>query len=211
MTARGKINNHLEQIAQAIFKEMFIKKEGDRISLLNFCKFIKGKKPAILIDNYQNRSEPYLTIDSLTGTQKTYTVSKNSLIAHTRDILMVMDGASSGTVYFGKRGIVGSTLAKITVSNLSMQEIIYQTLKYFENNIKDHITGSAIPHVDKQYVLQLSICVPDDYQRYSIYFEIIRNLLIENRDQNIYLSALRDALLPRLMSGEIDVSHLKTD
>ena len=206
-----QINTNLEQQAQAIFKEMFIEKKGKKVLLSEFCDFIKGKNPPAIMDTYQKGTSLYLTIDSLTDIKRAYVIPKNSALAYIKDILMVMDGASAGTVYFGKEGIIGSTLAKIVVSDLSMLEVIYQTLKYFENDVKNHTTGSAIPHVDKQYVLQLSLYVPDDYPIYSSYFEYIRNSMIENRTENIYLSALRDTLLPKLMSGEIDVSKIEID
>lgn len=37
----------------------------------------------------------------------------------------------------------------------------------------------------------------------------IYNLIVSNRIENKKLSALRDTLLPRLMSGEIDVSNVE--
>ena len=206
-----QINTNLEQQAQAIFKEMFIQKKGKPVLLSDFCDFIKGKNPAVITSTYQTGAAFYLNIDSLTDIKQTYAIPKNFAMANVKDILMVMDGASSGTVYFGKEGIIGSTLAKIVVSDLSMQEVIYQTLKYFENDVRSHTTGSAIPHVDKQYILQLSVSLPDDYQLYSAYFETIRNMMIKNRTKNICLSTLRDTLLPKLMSGEIDVSKIEVD
>ncbi len=45
--------------------------------------------------------------------------------ANEYDILMVMDGASSGKLFYGKYGLVGSTLAKLDV-NEEYQELIYQ-------------------------------------------------------------------------------------
>ena len=206
-----RINTNLEQQAQAIFKEMFIQKKGKPVLLSDFCDFIKGKNPAVITSTYQTGAAFYLNIDSLTDIKQTYAIPKNFAMANVKDILMVMDGASSGTVYFGKEGIIGSTLAKIVVSDLSMQEVIYQTLKYFENDVRSHTTGSAIPHVDKQYILHLSVSLPDDYQLYSAYFETIRNMMIKNRTKNICLSTLRDTLLPKLMSGEIDVSKIEVD
>ena len=190
---------------------MFIQKKGKPVLLSDFCDFIKGKNPAVITSTYQTGAAFYLNIDSLTDIKQTYAIPKNFAMANVKDILMVMDGASSGTVYFGKEGIIGSTLAKIVVSDLSMQEVIYQTLKYFENDVRSHTTGSAIPHVDKQYILHLSVSLPDDYQLYSAYFETIRNMMIKNRTKNICLSTLRDTLLPKLMSGEIDVSKIEVD
>ena len=42
----------------------------------------------------------------------------------------------------------------------------------------------------------------------SIYATWISNIMFFNNIQNYYLAELRDALLPKLMNGEIDVSHI---
>lgn len=57
---------------------------------------------------------------------------------------MVMDGASSGKIFYGKHGFVGSTLAKIEVDK-EYREIVYEFLKFNEKYISDNTTGSAIP------------------------------------------------------------------
>ena len=39
----------------------------------------------------------------------------------------------------------------------------------------------------------------------------MQELIIKNKDENRQLIQLRDTLLPKLMSGEIDVSNVKID
>ena len=68
---------------------------------------------------------------------------------------MVMDGASSGMVYIGHQGIVGSTLAKIS-TNIAPY-YLYIFLKNNFKNISEHNTGSAIPHTNKDIVYNLKI------------------------------------------------------
>ncbi|UTC67227.1 MULTISPECIES: restriction endonuclease subunit S [unclassified Treponema] len=204
------INDNLEQQAQAIFKKNFIECiEKDIVTLSDYCSFVKGKNPKLVADYFKKDYELYLNIDTLTNNKISYTTPDCLIKAGEKDILMVMDGASSGTVYFGKNGVVGSTIAKIVTLDDNMREIIYQALKYYENDIKNHTTGSAIPHTDKQYVLQLKISLPKNYHMFSTYFEKIRELIISNRNKNNILKSLRDTLLPKLMSGEIDVSNIK--
>ncbi|UTC72667.1 restriction endonuclease subunit S [Treponema sp. OMZ 791] len=206
----NKINDNLEQQAQAIFKKNFIECiEKDIVTLSDYCSFVKGKNPKLVADYFKKDYELYLNIDTLTNNKISYTTPDCLIKAGEKDILMVMDGASSGTVYFGKNGVVGSTIAKIVTLDDNMREIIYQALKYYENDIKNHTTGSAIPHTDKQYVLQLKISLPKNYHMFSTYFEKIRELIISNRNKNNILKSLRDTLLPKLMSGEIDVSNIK--
>ena len=68
---------------------------------------------------------------------------------------MVMDGASSGKVYIGYQGVVGSTLAKI-FTNLNSY-YLYVFLRNNFTNISEHNTGSAIPHTNKDIVYNLKI------------------------------------------------------
>lgn len=107
--------------------------------------------------------------------------------------------------FFGKNGFGGSTLAKIDVK-LQYQEIIFQFLKYYEKYISDNTTGSAIPHTDKGLLLNLKCPISDKILEYLSVFKDIRTLIIMNNDEIITLQKIRDTLLPKLMSGEIDVS-----
>ena len=74
-----------------------------------------------------------------------------------------------------------------------------------------HQTGGAQQHINKQNVENLSIRIlsPDLMRKYlnivSVTYELIANNCFETKK----LGELRDALLPRLMSGEIDVSSVE--
>lgn len=61
----------------------------------------------------------YLTIDVLLNQSQMYDYDKKEIKANEYDILMVMYGASSGKLFYGKYGLVGSTLAKL----MSMKSI----------------------------------------------------------------------------------------
>ena len=62
---------------------------------------------------------------------------------------MVMDGASSGDLFYGKNGILGSTLAKIEVKDEYL-EIIYKYLDYYNEEIKRNNTV-------QQYLIQIKV------------------------------------------------------
>ena len=180
------------------------------LELKDVCKFIKGKKPKEISDNYQSNFLYYLTIEALSNQNQSYAYDEKGVEANEYDILMVMDGASSGKMFYGKNGLVGSTLAKIDVK-LQYQEIIFQFLKYYEKYISDNTTGSAIPHTDKGLVLNLKCPISDKILEYSSFFKDIRTSIIKNNDEIITLQKIRDTLLPKLMSGEIDVSKINCD
>lgn len=206
-----KVNNeasdYLQEQAQSVYRNNFICAEN-RVLFSNYCSFVKGKKPLQISDTAEKSFELYLTIDTLTDNSFSYASTEKVVKANAKDILMVMDGASSGTIYFGKDGVVGSTLAKIDVKDDLIREIVYQALKYYEHEIKKHTTGSAIPHTDKQYVLQLDFSLPKDYEELAERLLNYREIIIINGVENLRLKSLRDTLLPKLISGELDVSEV---
>lgn len=222
----NQINKTLEEMAQAIFKSWFvdfepfqdgefedselgrIPKRWKVVELSEIGRFVKGKKPKNLLDVKTSESEEqYLTIDVLNGGNPQFACIDKMVICNIYDVLMVMDGASSGTVYFGLKGIVGSTIAKFEVTHEQLREIVYQYLKINEAEVKAHNTGSAIPHTDKGYVSKCKIAVPDDENLKQIAMSLkkIRESIINNSNENQTLIVIRDTLLSKLMSGEIRV------
>lgn len=199
----NQINDNLQKFGlEMITQEM--KKDASN-NLRNIIRFIKGKKPLNISKNQKENYLPYLTIANLNNQENLYASIEKVLIAE-KDLLMVMDGASSGDIYYSDYGIVGSTLAKIEIlDDRYNQASIYFIIKYFSEYIKSKNTGSAIPHTDKEIVYKL--IVPDIYNQ-KIY-ENILNTILENNKQNKKLEQLRDTLLPKLMNGEIDLDKIE--
>lgn len=220
----NKINKTLEEMAQAIFKswfvdfepfkdEEFIESECGFIPKGWFCtsieeigKFVKGKKPKDFIDK-NDTSMVYLTIDVFENGKPLFSETDKLVIAKELDILFVMDGGSSGAIYYGRKGIVGSTFGKLMVEDDNQKEYLFWFLKHLEPEIRKHNTGSAIPHLDKGYVLKQKFILPDNnvLQRFSSLSYNIRSKIISRNEENRLLVELRDSLLPKLMSGEIRV------
>lgn len=199
----NQINDNLQKFGlEMITQEM--KKDATN-NLRSIIRFIKGKKPLNISKNKKENYLPYLTIANLNNQENLYASIEKVLIAE-KDLLMVMDGASSGDIYYSDYGIVGSTLAKIEILDDSYnQASIYFIIKYFSEYIKSKNTGSAIPHTDKEIVYKL--IVPDIYNQKT--YENILNTILENNKQNKKLEQLRNTLLPKLMNGEIDLDKIE--
>lgn len=234
-----KMNENLEEQAKEIFKRWFVdyefpNKEGQPYKssggemveselglipkgwkvkkIAEIIKFIKGKKPKIISDEYFYGSQKYLTIEVLNRISNLYCTGNNIINTSELDNLIVADGAKSGTIYYSQDGIVGSTLFKMELicENIS-NDYIYFLFKLYENEIKLNKTGSAIPHLDRKYVENILITIPNiEFSNQNIFnfLNYIRLLIIRNSEQIQKLSSLRDTLLPKLMTGEIDVSKI---
>ena len=207
---QGKPNNHLDELSSKLSIHIFNDNNGESIELKEICKFIKGRKPAKISEFKEDNFLNYLTIDVLSNQNDSYAFDKKGIKVDEYDILMVMDGASSGKLFYGKNGLVGSTLAKLEVNN-EYREVVYQFLKINEQFICENTTGTAIPHTDKGLVLNLQCPISDEILDYSKTFRTIRATIIANNNEINKLKRLRDTLLPKLMSCEIDVSKINYD
>ena len=232
----NQINKTLENMAQAIFKQWFvdfefpnengepykssggemveselgtIPKGWEVVQFRDIFRFVKGKKPKTIAECEFKDSEKYLTIDVLNRNSVLFCSKEKVIEANSEDVLMVMDGASSGAVYFGQKGVVASTLAKLElISQKVSNQFLFYAIKYFENDIKTHTTGSAIPHTDKEYTYRLMIALPNDISLQTKIDDLlcdISDTFIAREQENAVLKATRDALLPKLMSGEVRV------
>ena len=156
--------------------------------LKNHIKFVKGKKPlAESVDML-----PYLSIDGMETYQFTMACAKKMILADENDILMVMDGASSGRVYSAIKGIVSSTMARVDVFNTD-NDFVFWLLKANEKNISAQNTGSAIPHTDKDFVGEILLPVNITTHNLSLY----RKTLSKCRKENLKLNELKQLYLKK--------------
>lgn len=201
-----QINNNLLEIGTELLKNDFIL-ENEKENLSQVIKFVKGKKPNYISTNKQVGYEKYLTIACLNGQELNY-ADTNNMVMSNNDLLMVMDGASSGEVYYGGQGIVGSTLSRIDcIDNNYISEFIFFSLKYYKNLIQSKNTGSAIPHTDKVFVGSLEIPKLDIGKQEK--YKVLLSKIQHNQNENKTLENLRDTLLPKLINGKIDLDKIK--
>ncbi len=129
-------------------------------------------------------------------------------MANDDDVLMCMDGARSGLSFRGMKGAVGSTMAIWRASDERINgEYLFQFLKENESAITQGNTGAAIPHANRKFILEIKIPIIGKKQlkEFSESLKPINNLIRNLHQQNTKLREARDILLPRLMSGEIEV------
>jgi len=228
----NKINQILEEMAQAIFKEWFVKfrfpdwqkvkfvnselgkiPEGWRVGdLYELIEFEGGSQPPKEEHIYEKRPGYIRFIQNRDYTSDAHITyieeSKRNKICDEYDIMMDKYG-EAGKVRFGLAGAYNVALAKITPKPPLMREYLRWFLKQPE--IQQLIEGSAVAStrssVNKLVFKNLKILLPP--KRLMEKFEEIGRLYIENylkiKAENQKLSALRDLLLPKLMSGEIRV------
>lgn len=217
----------LEKMAEEIYREWFVRlrfpgydkvkfvkgvPEGWRsVPFTEICEFQKGKTPDQLFLENQDGLLPYITVEFIEGNGTEYVLKKrNSVVCENGDVLMLMDGARSGLVFRGKKGIVGSTFARVAVESL-YRDVVYEFLRATREHIISNNTGSAIPHANKEFIHRLMMFLPENEKLIEQFNAVYRSLFEQMRNlvsQNELLLRSRDLLLPRLISGKLSVENL---
>lgn len=84
----------------------------------------------------------------------------------------------------------------------------YSALKFLQPVITNMQTGAAQPHVYPKHIDKLFIVIPDKdiLGKYNLLVEPIFKEIKNLQERNTFLSNQRDYLLPRLMSGKLEVN-----
>ncbi len=124
--------------------------------------------------------------------------------------LVTCRGNGSGTVWrtFGEGFITNNSFTITGKDNEIAFEFVYSCLQ--NSNISSTISGSAQPQITVGSINFVKLILPpkDLIKLYIIKTKSLYVLADELRRINKNLSETRDLLLPKLMSGEIDVNNL---
>ena len=119
----------------------------------------KGKK-----QNLSDAKTPtrYIQIDDLRNDDLIkYTADDVGTFVGEGDVIIAWDGANAGTVGYGLNGLIGSTLARLTIINIEVNaEYLARFLQSKFKEIRGNCTGATIPHVSKPHLLSLEIPLP---------------------------------------------------
>ena len=195
-----------EELKREIPEGWEVKKLGE------IFNFVKGKIPNDSLSKEMNEinSTPYITIDVANGGIAQY-CNPDGLIKLDGETIMVMDGAASGDVYVGNKGILGSTFSKLSPTRKDISDrFVYQILNSNKVIYKKANTGSTVPHANSNFIRAMKLPLPKNCNFYSKTFNSIGCNITSLKQQNQQLSSLRDWLLPTLMNGQVtfkETSH----
>lgn len=211
-----KINADLEEMAQAIFKNWFVDfepfkdgkfvdselgmiPEGWKVGLLGeLCNFKRGKN--LLTKNAIDEGIPVVA----GGLEP----SCYHNVANTGAPVITVSGsgANAGFMRMYHVPVWASDCSFIDISCENFY-FVYCFLKVNSKLLKHAQTGAVQPHVKPSDIHDFELVIPDKESIYDFqdkvkpFFDKIA--LIQK--ENSRLSLLRDTLLPRLMSGELEV------
>ena len=145
----------------------------------------------------------------------------DTLVAHT-DLTQNADVIGNAEIILSKASyqkiIFSMDLVKVIPKkgcNLSkfMLAALLKT-KDFKSHCLGYINGTTVLHLSKQALPEYHLAFPDNptvLQPLDALITAIYKQLVINFENTITLAILRDTLLPKLMSGEIDVSKIELE
>ena len=206
----NRINDNLEKQAQAIFKSWFIDYEPfngmvpstwKEYRLVDFLPVITGKKNANVSSD--KGQYPFFSCSQNIAWTDNYSFEGNA-------ILVAGNGDFNVKWYNGKFEAYQRTYVLIPY-NPRYTSWLYYAVKYNLAEITSAARGSVIRFITKGNLENFSFLAPRELDKCEIIdtFSTINHAIEQRVQENYRLQALRDYLLPRLMSGEIYVSSIK--
>ncbi|MBN1495370.1 MAG: restriction endonuclease subunit S [Spirochaetes bacterium] len=145
----------------------------------------KGKKNQVT-DFPNEESVRLIQIDDLRADNNIrFTNEKNGARVNEDDLLIVWDGANAGTVGYGKKGYIGSTIAALKIYNKNFNtEFLGKYLQSKFNYLQSNSTGATIPHVNRKFLedIKIPIIQIEDQIRIANLLSRIEELIAKRKE-----------------------------
>lgn len=222
-----RLNDNLEQQAQSYFQELFVDNADPKWAtgtISDLGAVIGGSTPS------KAKPEYYTEAGIAWITPKDLSINKSKFISHGENDITELGLKNSsaaimpeGTVLFSSRAPIGyiAIAAGEVTTNQGFKSVIpkpeigtpfvYFFLKHNLPVIEGMASGSTFKEVSGSTMKNVPAVIPD-FESLSRFNDFCAPIFAQQRileEQNHSLATLRDELLPKLMSGEIDVSDIQ--
>lgn len=213
-----RLNDNLQQQVAALFANFYDRAETE-VGFTEIIQILGGGTPKTGESSYWNGNVPFFTPKDVgspytLATEKTITEEG---LAHCNSRLYPVNTVfvtARGTV--GKVGLPGIPMAMNQSCYALVGKDTHQLLVYFYtlkavDRLKHKASGAVFDAIttrdfESEIIMKLS---DDDEKAFLDVAQPIYQAVLSNSIENLRLAALRDSLLPKLMSGEIDVSGVQ--
>lgn len=216
--SNSRVNDNLQQQAAALFSSLY-DRSNTEVGFTDLIQILGGGTPKTGENTYWNGNIAFFTPKDV-GTPYTLitekTISKEGL-SHCNSRLYPVNTVfvtARGTV--GKVGMSGVPMAMNQSCYALVGKETHQLLVYFYtlkavDRLKHKASGAVFDAIttrdfESEQIMKLS---DDDATAFLRVAEPMFQEVLNNNIENLRLSTLRDSLLPKLMSGEIDVSAVQ--
>ena len=224
-----KINNNLEQQAQALFKSWFVDKfnpnrrtiKAEEIFNISIGKTPPRKEPEWFSENPNNIK--WVSISDM-GSCGMYISDSSEYLIPSAISKFNIKIVPSNTVLLSFKLTVGriaitdgemttnEAIAHFITNRTEINEYLYCYLRNFNFQTMGS-TSSIATAVNSKIIKSMPFVMPEENELKDFH-SVVSPMFAQikfNQSENTRLAELRDALLPKLMSGEIDVSNVNID
>lgn len=227
ITCNEQINDNLEQQAQSYFQELFVDNadpEWTTGTISDLGAVVGGSTPS------KAKPEYYTESGIAWITPKDLSINKSKFVSHGENDITELGLKNSsaaimpeGTVLFSSRAPIGyiAIAAGEVTTNQGFKSVVpkpeigtpfvYFFLKNTLPVIEGMASGSTFKEVSGSTMKNVPAVIPDA-ETLAKFSDFCAPIFAQQRileEQNQSLATLRDNLLPKLMSGEIDVSAVQ--
>ena len=198
-----RINDNLEEQSKVIFDKLFPNISNGSYTVGNYITPKRGKN--LLSKNAVQGNVPVVAGGLVPSVYHNTSNTKAPVLA------ISASGANAGYVSLWNIPIWASDSSYIDSSMTNNVYFWYVLLKKRQKEIFDAQTGSAQPHIYPQHIAGMPIKELEvaKIQEFNAMVTPIFEKIGKNLKENTQLETLRDILLPKLMSGEIDISAVQ--
>ena len=227
-----RINDNLEQQAQALFKSWFVDfepfKDGEFVEsemgmipkgwivgdIYNYVDVIYGAPYKSSMFNENKEGLPLIRIRDLkTNSPQFFTpeILPNTEYIDAGDIIAGMDAEFAPYLWLGEKGVLNQRCCKFKAKNNSISNyyilfLVKPELEY----VQSYKTGTTVSHLGKSDIDRFKFIIPplDVVLAFSKKVNYMKEEVVNRARESRHLAQLRDTLLPRLMSGELKVNEV---
>lgn len=224
-----RINANLEEQAQALFWSWFVDfepfRDGSFVDselgkipqgwkvgdIYTYTDVIYGAPYKSALFNTDKKGYPLIRIRDLkTYSPQFYTeeILPNTEYVEFGDIVAGMDAEFVPSIWKGEKGLLNQRVCKFIpkydyVSKYYILSLIRPELEF----VQSYKVGTTVSHLGKSDIDKFKVITPpaEIVKRFSCIVDSFHLQIIKLAKENLNLSALRDTLLPKLMSSELSV------
>ncbi|NGF55357.1 restriction endonuclease subunit S [Parapedobacter sp. SGR-10] len=213
-------NATLEKMAETLFRQWFVEEESELIPLGECIKTTSGGTPSRKrMDFYEGGNYQWVKSKELNGgyildTEERITVEalkrSSAKLLPENSVLIAMYGATVGQfAIIGQEATCNQAICACLPNDEFPYTFIYHTIKANVDELKSRAVGSAQQNISQVLIKSLEISVNENIEKFHAEVDPMMKKIKSNYTQIRTLTALRDTLLPKLMSGEVRVEEAK--
>lgn len=211
----NRLNGYLYNLMDAMFQKQFRHSSPRYGSIYDIADVIYGAAFKSSLFNEGKEGYPLIRIRDLTTfSPQFYTCEEHPKRTFIKpgDVVAGMDAEFSPTFWLGEEAVLNQRVccfAPPKDTSISRSYLLF-ALKPLLAFIQNYASGTTVAHMGKSDLEALKVPLPtqSDLEQFASVAEPMRHVIVGNATENARIAMLRDTLLPKLMSGEIDVSKV---